>query len=189
MKKSLVLLLFLLIPSVIADCNPIQNNKIYSTSREFCGLNFFAPDGIIISGNDITIDCGTAVMRGSFETPGITVIDSDNVLIKDCHVANYEIGFLLINSTRITVEDTGMIRNILGIKLDDSNQNYFENINDISLERMVRAVNSIDNYFDYSNKNLEDDLCRYNSCNEVFVPEPQTLQEILSSAIKNWLAI
>jgi len=189
MKRGVWLLILLLIPSVIAECEHVQNGKTYSVSYDFCGLNYQTYDGIVINGNDLTIDCGTAVIRGDFEGPGITIIDSENVLVQNCHIANYEIGLLLINSTHVTVKNSGILRNTIGIKLIDSNQNYFERINDISLERMIRIVGSVDNYFDYTNKDLEGDFCRYNTCNKIFTSEPQSLKEILAKAIKNWLAI
>lgn len=189
MKRGLILLVLLLIPSVLAECNQIENGKTYSGSHKFCGETFFAPDGITVTGKDITLDCGTAVIRGTFENPGITIIDSENVVIQNCHVANYEIGVLVVNSTHVTFKDSNIIRNLIGIKLIDSNDNYFEHISDISLEEMVIVINSTGNYFDYTNKNLEDDLCRYNNCNKVFVEEEQSLLDALNSAIKNWLSI
>jgi len=181
--------MLLLIPSVIAECVDVQNGKTYPSSREFCGITYFLPDGITITGKDIAINCNTATMRGTFSNAGITIINSENVTIENCNILHYEIGILVVNSTQVGVKDTGLVRNNIGIKLIDSNQNYFAHINDISLHEMVQVVNSIENAFEYTNKKLENDFCRFNKCNKKAKPAPQNLQDILRLAIRNWLAI
>lgn len=169
-KEVFFILILLLIPFAYArDCEaPTAHIK---NSVRFCGENYYPKYGINIEVDNMVVDCGNAVLQGEiiqgeFNGIGISIIDKKNITIKDCKVAHYETGFLVKNSTQIKLIDSSMIRNKLGLKLVNSNNNFFERNNDISLEEPVKAINSSFNVINYVNKDIENDICRTNICNE-----------------------
>ena len=97
-----------------------------------------------------------------------------------------------------------MIRNQIGLKLKQSNNNTFIKNRDISLKKPIQEIESFENIFSYENKDVKGDFCRYNFCNKKKkterVPEQTamiltkrntlerySLKEILMKAIMIWI--
>jgi len=196
LKKSWWIALILALPIVFACTEPL-NGKIYTESQEFCNKNYLLQDGIIIGMDNIVIDCNNAVLRGRFKGTGIFVKDKKNIVIKNCHLVNHYRGLHLKNVTNAEVYNNNFLRNLIGVRLEDSFQNHFYDNRDISIKNMIRSVNSKENHIKYTNKNLEGDFCRHNSCNEQtpvkelagFEFEKHTLLGILQSAIRKWISM
>lgn len=133
-------------------------------NTRFCADNFY-PDGLSITRDNIELDCGTAVLRGKFKSTGLTIQDRQNVTIKDCQLANYDVGVLIKNSKNIIIRGINLLRNNIGLKLVDSSGIVVEDGYDVSLQKPIQLINSKGNVFSYSNKRLEGEQCRLNQCN------------------------
>ena len=124
------------------------------------------PAGLVISKDNVFVDCGSAVLRGSFfgEGYGFLIEDRKNVKIKNCRIVNYPVGILVRNSSNIILEDITFLRNRIGLHVIDSVNVNLKKSLDISLERPVRISNSHNNAFLYLNKKIKGDFCAYNNC-------------------------
>jgi hypothetical protein len=199
LKKSWwIVLIILLCPAALACSDPL-NGKTYTADQEFCNKNYYLPDGFEIGADSIVIDCNNAVLRGDFKSTGILLKNRKNVEIKNCNIVNYNTGISLVNTEGTDIHDHSLLRNYVGIKLDNAMQNHFYEIRDVSIQREVRSTYSTGNHIKYTNKNLKGDFCRHNSCNEksekekTVFPEiffyQATLEEILKEAIKKWISM
>ncbi len=179
-----------------AQCQKPMNSKAYTTDRRFCSETFGLPDGIIIDNDNVVIDCNHAVIKGNgFEKTGMTIKNRNNIIIKNCKIANYAVGLYIQNSTGIIFYGSTLMRNKVGIKLSSVANSTFDENYDISLERQMRMTGSSENKINYVNKQLEEDFCRYNQCNikgnftlqENEIEEKSTLLNALKSAIQEWI--
>ncbi|MBW3004920.1 hypothetical protein KY310_03740 [Candidatus Woesearchaeota archaeon] len=199
MKKSWWIVLFLVLCPIVFACSDPLDGKTYTTDQEFCNKNYYLPDGIIVGADSVVIDCGNAVLRGDFKGTGILLQNRKNVEIKNCNIVNYNVGLSLVNTEGADIHDHNLLRNYVGIRLEDSAQNHFYEIRDVSIQREIRDVFSTGNHVKYTNKNLEGDFCRHNSCNErteretpvfpLLTFHQATLEEILKEAIRKWISM
>ncbi len=204
-SRALLFLLLVLvcIPSALAvsrTCTRTLDPSRINQDTRFCADNFF-PDGLTITHDNIMLDCGTAVLKGRFKTAGLTIQGRENITIKDCQLANYEVGILIKNSKNIVIRGINLLRNNIGLKIIDSTGIAVENGYDISLQKPIQLINSKGNVFSYTNKRLEGEICRLNQCNLVsgMVAHSQelekasgpsrTLSRILRDNVRAWLAI
>lgn len=188
-----------------AYCITPKDKKIISENTEFCPQTYQLPSGIAIGRDKITIDCRSAIIQGLFQgRTGILVENKKDVVIQNCMLINYNIGIQLVNSTNISIVNTALIRNQIGIKIERSNNNTIIKNRDISLKRPVQEIESFDNIFNYENKDINADFCRYNTCNQetkinrtpdktiLYRNEDKlqnySLREILMEAIQIWLS-
>lgn len=171
-KRWLVaVILLLVLPTVTALRTCQAPTSQIKGSVSFCGVNYYPKYGITIEKDDILIDCANAVLQGTihqgkFVGTGISVIGRHNVTLKNCKVALYETGVLVKDSSEITLIDSSLIRNKIGIKIINSQLNFFEHNQDISIEYPVEVINSTKNVFSYTNKKITGDFCRENLCND-----------------------
>ena len=206
MKGKIVFLFVLLtlIPSVFAarGCTDEIPDAVVDQDTFLCADNYYPydyPEGLRIIADNIVLDCRTAVIHGKFKFPGILVEGRENVTIKNCQIANYETGIIIKRSKGITILDTKLIRNYVGIKLIDSTSVVVEDSYDISVRDTLKLINSKGNAFHYKNRNLEGETCRLNQCNiPTGVAEreylliksakpKQFLKRILNDAIRVWV--
>ncbi len=189
-------LVILLSFSVLACEEPRDGKTIFDTTR-FCGYQYQLRQGIEIGNNDITIDCGHAIIQGLFQDiTGILIQNKKNIILKNCMIMNYDVGIELINSTNVTVSNVAFIRNQIGLKLKQSSNNTFVKNRDISLKKPIHNIESFENIFQYENKNIKGDFCRYNTCNKIkktkkiqgFAKEDYSLRKILMRAIEIWIS-
>jgi parallel beta-helix repeat protein len=166
-KRYLVALLILILFSAQAlACDTPINGKTITYNKNFCNGRYYLPDGIIISGDNIIIDCNKATLQGDFKGSGISIINSDTVELKNCHIANHAEAVYLYNSTNVIVRDSILLRNLFGIKLVKSNNNQFDQNRDVSITEAVRVIESENNYIRFTNKDVTGVLCRHNNCND-----------------------
>jgi len=185
-------------PAALACSDPLDG-KEYTTNQEFCSKNYYLPEGIVINADSIMIDCNNAVLRGDFKGTGILIQNKKNVEIKNCNIVNYNIGMALVNAEGADIHDHSLLRNYIGIRLENSEQNHFYEIRDVSIQREIRSIFSTNNHIKYTNKNIKGDFCRHNSCNERTEPKktvfPEiifyqaTLKEALKKAIQKWISM
>jgi len=189
-----ILLAILLSIQIALGCTILKENKKISKDTKTCSKTYYLSKGISITEDDLTIDCKSSILQGTFQgETGITIQNKKNICIKNCMIMNYYQGIQIRNCTNITITNTALIRNQIGIQLYDSHNNTFSNNRDISLIRPVKETESFDNIFYYENKNLNADFCRYNTCNEK-AKQPrkistikQSLRKILMKAIRDWI--
>ena len=199
MKKRCIILLAIMIllsAAAYADCQNPMNSKTYTTDRRFCSDTFSLQDGIIIDKDNVVIDCNHAVIKGTgFEKTGITIRDRNNIIIKNCKIANYETGVYIQNSTNIIFYGNTLMRNKVGVRLSYVTGSNFDENFDISLERPVKMTSSSGNTVRFVNKQIEDDFCRNNRCNikgnftlqENEIEKKSTLFNALKSSIQEWI--
>ncbi len=192
----ILLLVILLSIQVSGYCTPPKDGKTIFTNTDFCSQSYQLRNGIRIGQNEVIINCNGAIIQGLFQgKTGILIENKKQVTIKNCMIMNYEIGIELINSTNITVTNVALIRNQIGLRLEKSNDNTFIKNRDISLRKPVKEIESFENIFQYENKNINYDFCRYNTCNELekikrvkqYSSENYSLKEILMEAIRIWI--
>ncbi|MEM4239899.1 MAG: right-handed parallel beta-helix repeat-containing protein [Candidatus Woesearchaeota archaeon] len=167
----LLVILCLLLPSAPAasrSCTGIIDPPRVDQDTLLCADNYYPhnyPQGINITKDNIVFDCGTSVMHGEFLNAGLVLVNRRNVTIRNCQIANYDIGILIKNSSQVKIINANLIRNQVGIKLVGSSGVVVENSYDISLKKPLQLVNSTGNSFHYLNKRLGGDGCRLNQCN------------------------
>ena len=197
MKKEALILLFLfLIPSALACSIPLDG-KTYTESQKFCARNYYLPNGINIGTNGITIDCQGGILQGDFKFNGINIENKRNIEIKNCHIVNYNYGIRLKNATNAHIHDNSFLRSWYGIRLEDSKNNYILNNRDVSIKKIIRSTLSENNHIRYTNKNVEGDICRHNSCNkntpvkkiDDYRLENTPLSRILKKTILSWISM
>jgi hypothetical protein len=205
-SKALAFLLaaIILAPSAFATvprtCSrTIESSKI-TQSATLCGINYDT-NGITITADNVVLDCGSGVLKGKFKSTGITIDGRRDIKIKNCHIANHDVGILIKNSARITILDSNLVRNNVGVKLIDSTTVAVENTFDISIKRPVQTINSFGNTFQFTNKKLQGDMCRLNQCNTASglaehaktatkseIPQ-RALARILRDNMRAWLTV
>jgi hypothetical protein len=168
---SALLLFLLILPSVFAasrtclrDIDPPRIDQ----SMTLCADNYYPhnyPQGLNITRDNIVLDCMTSVLHGAYQNAGLVLINRRNVTIKNCQIANYDIGMLISKSSQITIINANFIHNKIGLKVIDSSAIVVEKSTDISITRPLFAINSTGNVFQYVNKNVKGDECRLNQCN------------------------
>ncbi len=168
LKKYGLLIIILLANSVFA-CVDLENNLVYSNDTQVCNDVFFLDDGIKIHGDNILFDCNNAVLRGDFfKNSGITVINSENITIKNCNVMFYDVGINVQNSENVIFgEDIRLIRNHYGSKFFNSVNNFIAGI-DVSLKSPVKIAASKGNLINFLNKRVDESLCSDSECNRPF---------------------
>ena len=154
--KILTILFVLILSSITAfACVELQDGKAYSNSTDVCNKVYFLDEGIIIHGDDVVFDCSSAVLRGNFfKNSGISIINSNNVTIKDCNVMHYSIGINVQNSRDVILMGNHLIKNKLGTKFFGS-EDCFVYSADISLKSPVKIAGSKDNFIHYFNKKIK----------------------------------
>jgi len=191
-----IVIFIILSAQAYAQCQKPMNRKAYTTDRVFCGGTFILPGGISIDRDNVVIDCNHAVIKGNnFEGVGITIKNRNNVVIKNCKIANYAVGVFIQDSKGILLYDSTLMRNKLGMRLYQVSDSTFDENMDISLDRVLRMIDSQNNTISFTNKNIEEDFCRYNQCNikgsfelqENEIEEKSTLLNALKSAIQEWI--
>jgi hypothetical protein len=202
---AVLIVLCLLLPSVFAasrTCTREIDPPRIDQSMLLCADNYYPhnyPQGLNITMDNIVFDCGTSVLHGAYQNSGLVIIDRKNVTIKNCQIANYDIGMLIKNSKQITVINANFIHNQIGLKVMNSTAVVVENSYDISIKTPVQLVKAEGNSFHYINKNLKGDGCRLNQCNtptgfaakelataKASAPQ-KTLGRSLRDAIRNWI--
>ena len=168
MRTITILLCFLLLaPSALAiskTCTNVLDLSRIDHSVTLCS-DTYAKRGVVIGRDNVILDCGTAVLRGSFKETGITVNARENITIRNCQIANYDTGILVKSSKNVLIVDSNLMRNMIGIKLIDSTRVVIENSKDISISKTLQLINSVGNTFHFTNKKLQGEQCRLNQCN------------------------
>ena len=161
-----ILLSVALLPFAYADCVEPYDGMIITEDVEFCGKTYDIPNGIKIEADNILVNCKTSILRGNGEGIGITLEGRSGVEIRECTVITHDIGIFLQDSIGNLIDDNGILKNRIGVRLLNSYENVIKRNNDKSFVRAVSSVNSKFNVYDYGNKNIDQDFCEDNICNE-----------------------
>lgn len=163
-------LLFLLLASVVvADCDILSDNSEVSRSLKLCVDTFDIPSGVKVTGSNIVLDCNGAILRGdvSRSNIGLHLVDVVNVSVRNCNILTFHTGILLENTVSSVVEDSGLLKNAIGVRLLNSFENSIVRINDKSRLKAVSVINSKFNIISLDNKRVDDEFCSVNACNVV----------------------
>jgi len=163
-----ILLFALFATLAAAECVDPVDGSVITESMTFCSTTYDVLNGITVTGSNIVIDCGTAVLRGQIDESeiGLRVEHSRNVTIRNCNILTFNQGLYLKNVTYSLIEDNAFLKNRIGIRMLDSFENVIRNNNDKSHQIPVSAINSKFNVVMLGNKNIDREFCEVNSCNE-----------------------
>jgi hypothetical protein len=202
---AVLVVFFLLLPCAFAasrTCIREVDPPRIDQTMTLCADNYYPhnyPQGINITKDNVVLDCMTSVLHGEFKNAGLVIISRKNITIKNCQIANYDIGMLIKNSKQIRIYNANFIHNNIGLKLMNSSSVVVENSFDISIKQPLQLVNSKGNVFHYANKNMKGDECRLNQCNtptgfavkenavsKAGAPK-KDLSRIISDNIRKWI--
>ena len=162
----LAFMMILLAGLASAECSDALDGMTIKEDTTFCSDTYDIPNGIKIGADNITIDCGTAVLRGiGQEGTGITIENRKNVLIKNCNILTFHVAVYIKNSSFITLEDSALLKNRIGLRMMHAYENNIIKIADKSSQTPVSMITSKFNRFDI-NKPIEEEYCTSNACNE-----------------------
>jgi len=180
-----ILLLVLLAPAVLACVVP-EDGMLIDQSMQFCNDVFYV-NNISVSGDNINIDCNSAVLKSWTGGTGILIENSANITVSGCRIVNYDTGFQVENSTRVFLDDNHLIRNKIGTLFVGVSDSATLN-QDISLQESFLVFNSNNNVLSLTNRVVRGDFCQDNFCNKqrstvaLFVQPRTTLPQM-----KDWL--
>lgn len=160
------MIIFSAMPIVFAKCTRPTYSQDINYSTRLCGENFVVASGMIISKDNVNIDCSSAVLKGNLfsNSAGLIIEDRKNISISDCRIVNYKVGILVRNSSNILLDKITFLRNGIGVKLFNSFNVSISKGFDISLEKPLHLSNSSSNNFFYFNKKIVGDFCKFNFC-------------------------
>ncbi len=163
-----VIIALLLSVVAAAECIEPTDGMSITESTLFCSSTYDLLSGITIAVNDITVDCGTAVLRGIVGQSefGVRIENVDNVTLKNCNILTFTQGLYLKNVTNSLIEKNGFLKNRIGVRMLDSFENILRDNNDKSHQVAVSAINSKFNVVMLGNKEIERSFCEVNACNE-----------------------
>lgn len=151
-----------------AECMEPTDGMSVTQDILLCSDTYDIPSGITIAANDVTLDCGTGVLRGVVGESeiGIRAENVDHITIKNCNVVTFTQGLYLKNVTNSLIEENAFLKNRIGVRMLDSYENNIRNNNDKSFQFAVSAINSKYNIVMLGNKEIERAFCEVNACNE-----------------------
>jgi len=195
LKKSWWIVIVLLLCPIVFACDAPLDGKTYTESKDFCGKRYYIPNGISVAMDNVVIDCHNGILQGDFRGTGILAKDVKNIVIKNCNIVNHHRGVHFNNVSFSNVHDNHLIRNFIGLRIENSDKNHFYSNRDVSITKTFRDINSFSNHIKYLNKNIEGDFCRHNSCNErsyeksLPVYQHYSLAGILEAAIQKFIGM
>ncbi len=163
-----VIIALLLSAVAAAECIEPTDGMTINQSILFCSSTYDIPNGIAIAADNITVDCGTAVLRGTVDESeiGIRIENVDHVTLRNCNIVTFNQGLFLKNITNSLIEKNGFLKNRIGVRMLDSYENILRDNNDKSHQVAVSAINSKFNVVMLGNKDIERSFCEVNACNE-----------------------
>ncbi len=165
MKTFFVLVSLLLATGVLAECRELPLNYIINESITLCSDTYDAPDGITIAANNVVLDCGTAVIRGNRAGRGIIAENRQSITIQNCNIVTFATGIFFKNVSRAIVTGNNLLKNELGILLEDSHENWIAANTDKSLQMPIAVIKGKYNTISFENRNIEGSICVHNVCN------------------------
>lgn len=136
MKKTIITIcvafvLIFMIGFVSAKCVVPTDGMIITEDTTFCDGEYYLPNGVIIKGNNVVLDCGNAKLIGngtvSYYNSGIEVSSySSYNTIRRCNVSNYTNGFSINGYSNTFVENIASNSSRYGFRTFGSNT-YFNN--------------------------------------------------------------
>jgi hypothetical protein len=160
--KYLIILLLLATSSFA--CLNLENGMHIINSTQICNDVFYLDQGVTINQSNITIDCAGAILQGKYKGSAFYISNTENIIIKNCRIVNYDSAFLVDNSSQVFLQDNHLIRNFVGTTLIQTTNSGLFNY-DVSLKQPLIIINSQDNMISAPNKFFEGEYCDFNYCN------------------------
>ncbi len=158
-------LLFLLLAPAVLACVVPQDGMKVDRSIDFCTDVFYLDKGIVVSGDNINVNCNGAVLKSWNGGRGISIEGSDNVTINGCRVLNYNLGFFVKDSSRVFLNDNHLVKNLVGARFVNVSESATFN-HDVSLQSAFEVLDSYNNVISLTNKVVSGRFCSDNFCNE-----------------------
>ncbi len=151
-----------------AECLEPTDGMVFTQDVLLCSSTYDVSNGITIAADDVILDCGTGILRGTVGKSeiGIRAENVDNITIKNCNVVTFNQGLYMKNVTNSFIENNAFLKNRIGIRLLDSFENTIRDNSDKSFQVAVSAINSKFNVVILGNKEIERAFCEVNACNE-----------------------
>lgn len=154
----------MMVPAVAACLVP-EDGMLLKQSEVLCADVFYLSKGLLITGENISLDCGGAVLKSWSGGTGIIIENSVNVSVKGCRLVNYDAGFKVTNSSLIHLDDNHLVRNKIGVRLEKVTGSATYN-HDVSLRAAFEVLDSSNNVLSLTNKAVYGAYCGNNFCNE-----------------------
>jgi len=135
-----------------------------TNSTQVCNDVFYIDQGIVISEPNITVDCAGAILQGKYRGSAFYISGTENVVVKNCRIVNYDSAFLVDNSSQVFLLDNHLVRNHVGTTFTGTRDSGIYNY-DISLRAPLVVLESYNNVLSASNKFFEGTFCSFNYCN------------------------
>jgi len=198
MKGVMLVVALLFATTVYAQCEKATAGMLIDKTVKLCSENYVFNEGLAIGADNIFVDCSGAVIQGTvnkgkFSSAGILVDGRTNVTVLGCHLVNWEKGIEIKDSSAISIQKNHLIRNNIGIWLQNTRNSIVDESSDISLAMPLRVINSTNNWLRFENKKIEGEECLTNMCNTQHIQQPTIptqptiLDQILYAIINGWL--
>ena len=109
------------------DCTVPQNGLTISSNTILCGGSYKLHDGLTVGTANVTIDCQGTQIIGDMVSPGIKVVNKNNVKILNCEVRNYTAGIFLNQSSFAILGGNKLLENRDGLYSEKSSNAIIEN--------------------------------------------------------------
>ncbi len=89
-------------------CSEIEDGATITSSQKLCKKTYNLPNGISIGGNDITLDCSGATIKGTGNKTAIKVNGVNNAVIRSCNINSFQYGIEVSNTHNSQIENNSM---------------------------------------------------------------------------------
>ncbi|MFP4403913.1 MAG: right-handed parallel beta-helix repeat-containing protein [Candidatus Woesearchaeota archaeon] len=151
---NLMIVVFILnIFMVYADCVNPKNSLIIDEDITFCKGTFELDSGMVVNSDNIDIVCDETIIKGFDNGALFSIENKENILIKNCVIDNFQIGFDITSSKNLVIENNEIINNQIGILLNDvyvsnfSSNTFENNLNSAIFMDLNEILNIAGNIF------------------------------------------
>ncbi|MBI4147948.1 hypothetical protein HY490_01525 [Candidatus Woesearchaeota archaeon] len=146
-----------------AECRELPS--VINESMTLCSETYDVTEGVVMSADNVVLDCGTAILRNTRQGRGIVAENRKSITIQNCNLVMFATGIYFRNVSRAMVTRTNFVKNDIAMMLEDSYENWIAGNTDKSLQTPVVIVQGKFNTFQFDNKRVEGSLCDGNVCN------------------------
>ncbi|MCX6749001.1 MAG: right-handed parallel beta-helix repeat-containing protein [Candidatus Pacearchaeota archaeon] len=104
-----------------SSCTTPTNGMSISQNTILCSGNYSLPNGIVITSNNVILDCNGAKIIGSGSSNGITTKynGASGITIKNCNINSFDKGIIILSqNSYMTIENNNLQSNNYGVYID-----------------------------------------------------------------------
>ena len=124
---SCFLFLIMLIMTNAQECIVPEQGMEINEDALLCEGSYSLEKGILLSNDNIVLDCNGASLSGNGVSYGILVKNKENIIVRNCNITNYEVAIYLENANSNNIVDNYLSKNRFGIVVFSSEDNNIEN--------------------------------------------------------------